>query len=366
MPRRYLFVRLTALGDIVFALEALASLRRAEPEAQVDWVVEDRWAGLLQAQADLGRHIIYPRKALQRALLRPWLWPGMLWQFGRHVRTLRAERYDAVLELQGNLKGGLHALLARADRKIGFAAPRAKELSWLCVRERVELPRPRPHREAEGRALVRQLLGEENAPSETPLLPESATAGQEARAWLEAQFGQIPESLVILAPGTSAFAAFKRWPAERYAQLAQQLLSEGHAVVVSAGPGERELALASGAEPEQPSGARLFDGAEHGLPTFLELLRRARVLVAADSAPLHLAQAVGTPCVALFGPKDPELYGPWRGHSEILRHPVPCAPCGLRSCPLPLCVRGVPAQQVAAAVQRVLRAACSSAKEPRA
>lgn len=355
MPAQYLIVRLTALGDLVFALEALAALRAAAPDARIDWVVEDRWEALLACHPGVQRRIVYPRRTLQRGLLRPWRWPGLVLQLGRHLRALRRERYDAVLELQGNLKGGLHALLARAERKIGFAAPRAREGSWRCVRERVAVPTPRPHREREGRLLVERLLGHATLPSPEALLPPQPEAATTLARWLEATFGAPRGPLVVLAPGTSAFAAFKRWPATRYRELATRLVATGHAVVVSAGPGERELALAAGARADGVPA--LFDGSEHGLPVYLELLRAATVLVAADSAPLHLAQAVGTPVVGLFGPKDPSVYGPWRGVRELLGYAVPCAPCGRRACPLPLCVQAVPSEAVFDAILRVREAA---------
>ena len=354
MPRRYLLIRLTALGDIIFALEALAALRAAEPDAEIDWVVEDRWRTILDACPGVDRAIVYPRRLLQRALLRPWLWPQALFAGLAHLRALRRHRYDAVLELQGNLKGGLHSLFAKATRKIGFAGPRARELSWLLVRERVELPRPRPHRVREGLALVEQLVGEPGPNEQGPLLPRSEEAATQAAAWLREHLGSDPHDLVVLAPGTSAFAAFKRWPTARFAELTEALLAEGRQVVISAGPGEEALAEACGAVREAAAGRPLlFAGGEHGLPVFLELLRFAGLVVAADSAPLHLAQAVGTPVVALFGPKDPSVYGPWREPAEVLRYSVPCAPCGRRDCALPMCVQGIPSEAVHDAVQRL-------------
>ncbi|PIE24075.1 MAG: hypothetical protein CSA62_04515 [Planctomycetota bacterium] len=348
MSRRYLLIRLTALGDIIFALEAFAALRAADPEAEIDWVVEDRWQTILGARPDLGRAIIYPRRLLQRALLRPWLWPKAVLALWAHCRELRRTRYDALLELQGNLKGGLHALLAKATRKIGFAGPRARELSWLFVQERVAVGRPRPHRVREGLQLVEQLLGKQGLqPSQQPLLPRSEASAAYLAEWLQQQFGTTPSQLVVLAPGTSVFAAFKRWPAARFAELAKALLAEGRQVVISAGPGEEALAEACGAlRGPAPGRPILFAGGEHGLPVFLELLRRARIVVAADSAPLHLAQATGTAVVGLFGPKDPSVYGPWRQPAILRRYPAACAPCGRRDCALPICVQGIPSEAV--------------------
>ncbi len=347
MPKSYLFLRLTALGDIVFALEALASLRASDPEARVDWLVEDRWAPFLSAVPGIREVLVYPRRALSRCLARPWLWPSLLLHLIRHLRRLRSRRYDCALDLQGNLKSGVQLFLLRAKRRIVFDAPRAREGSQRFGNERVPVPRQRWHRTQEGLALVRQAIDPStNRRGDSPEAPRCAqtkklihVADEERERVREEFLGSASDHkrLIVLAPGTSSFARFKRWPAEKFRALAELLAHEGKGVVISAGPGERELA--EQANPGNP--VRIFDGSERGPGDFLSLLAAADCLVAADSAPLHLAQAVGTPVVALFGPKDEAVYGPWRGVHRVLRHEVPCAPCGRRDCDAPLCVRGI-------------------------
>lgn len=353
--KRYLILRLSALGDILFALETLEALARAEPEARIDWLVEDRGRDLLRDDPRLDRLLVYERRALVHAIPRPWRWPGMLRRLVRHLRALRAERYDAVLDLHGNLKSGLHVLLARSPRKLGFAAPRAREASWLFYGQRIRVPDSLPHRADEGLSLAAAMLGRPLPRPEGSLLPVRAEARRRARTLLEEQ--PLREGpLVLLAPGTSRFAAFKRWPASSFRELAHGLVADGCRVLLSQGPGEAAL-VGSILDDELRPRVLVVDGAAEGLEVLIEVLREAEVCVAADSGPLHLAQAVGTPVVALFGPKDPARYGPRGGHSEVLRYPVPCAPCGLRSCPAPLCVQAIPAAEVRAAVHRILHEA---------
>ncbi|MEE2886992.1 MAG: glycosyltransferase family 9 protein, partial [Planctomycetota bacterium] len=152
---------------------------------------------------------------------------------------------------------------------------------------------------------------------------------------------------VILHPGTSRFAAFKRWPIQNFVELARRLRSQQISVAMSYGPGEIELfRTAKAAVPDLIE----IDGPSLGLLGLGQAMRQADVVVAADTGPLHIAAGVGTRVVALFGPKDSKLYGP-RGEGHlVLQHDVPCRPCKLRTCPSPQCVLGIQVQQVEHAV----------------
>ena len=160
--------------------------------------------------------------------------------------------------------------------------------------------------------------------------------------------------MLFRSPGTSAFATFKRWPVARFAQLAQRLTSRGLGVVVSHSPGEE--ALVAPITQAAPS-ARSIDGRQLGLRGLAGVLAAADLVVAADTGPLHIASALGTRVVALFGPKDARRYGPrafdGRSH-EVLAAEVPCRPCTRRDCASPQCVLGLDVDTVEAAVLRAL------------
>ena len=152
---------------------------------------------------------------------------------------------------------------------------------------------------------------------------------------------------VILHPGTSDFAAFKRWPIQKFVELAQRLQSDRMSVAMSYGPGEEELfRTAKAAIPELIE----INGPHLGLLGLGQAMRQADVVVAADTGPLHIAAGVGTQVVALFGPKDSQLYGPRGEGHRVLHHDVPCRPCKRRTCPSPQCVLGIEVQQVERAV----------------
>ena len=332
LPRggRILIIRLSALGDILFSLETVAALRRERPDVAIDFLVEDRFQKLLENHPQIDRVIVYPRRDRLRI-------PGSLLK-------LRRQRYDVALDLHGIQKSAMHMLFARARYKVGPSAPASREGAAFAYNKTVRMPTPAPHRAAIGHMLLKSI-----GLSGKPAAPAIATT-EPPISLLEG----LPNPRVLLHPGTSSFAAFKRWPSERFAELAQRLSARGIGVVVGYGPGEQELAAPTlSAAPK----SRAADGARLGLSGLAGTMQHCDVVVAADTGPLHLAAAVGTPCVAIFGPKDQNRYGP-RNHQtvqhELVIHNVPCRPCKRRSCATPQCVLGIDVDTVEAAVLRQL------------
>jgi lipopolysaccharide heptosyltransferase I len=330
---RVLIVRLSALGDVLFALETVAALHRARPDVRIEFFVEDRFAALLQDHPQLAAVHVYPRRTKLRIL------PNLV--------AMRRRRFDAILDLHGILKSAVQVRCLRAARRIGLAAPGAREGSQRFYDVVVPVPEPLPHRAELGYLLLRA-LGVDAEPA-APVLPVAPPPPD--------LLSDLPRPRVLLHPGTSSFATFKRWPVERFAELARRLAAEPLGLCVSFGPGERELAAPVLAA--APS-ARAVDGQALGLRGLAGALQQCDVVVAADTGPLHIAAAVGARCVALFGPKEPRRYGP-RAHGsrshELLYHDVPCRPCTRRDCASPQCVLGLDVDRVEAAVRRQLEAA---------
>ena len=327
---RVLLIRLSALGDVLFGLETLASLKRERPDLRCDFLVEDRFASALLDHPQIERLLLFPRRTKSRLF--------------RSLCELRRVRYEAVLDLQGNLKSALHTLCARGRRKLGYAAPAAREGAAWFYREKVKITDLTMHRAARGYELLKA-LGLSGAEAR-PVLPLPATPPD---LWNDA-----PRPRIVLHPGVSAFGAFKRWPAARYAQLLSRLVARGLTVAVSHGPGEAELAreVRGATEP-----VLSIDGGALGLVGLAAAYRAADVVVAADTGPLHLAAAAGTRVVALYGPKDARLYGPRGEGHQVLSHAVPCRPCTRRTCPSPVCVLGIEVTEVEAAVLETLTSA---------
>jgi lipopolysaccharide heptosyltransferase II len=330
---RVLIIRLSAIGDVLFTLPAYRALAAAYPGATIDWLVEDKAKSVLEGQG-LAQVIVYPRRELSLSW-RPSSWWRVARALARHARTLRATHYDVVLDFQSNLKSSLHFLLARGRRKIGYARGHGKEGHYLFAAETVEPRDQQQHRVAKALDLV-SVLG--CPPVPRPHLSLSEALRADAQARLQAHRDGGP--LVIMHPGTSAFGVFKRWPAERYARVASELvLRAGAQVLVTFGPGEEALADSVLAHVAPEARERVTRATF--LPSLLALaatIAGADLFIGSDSAPLVLASLVNTPSIALFGPKDPALYGPFAARVEVVRAGVPCSPCTRRQCPDVICM----------------------------
>ncbi len=352
---KLLVIRLSALGDVLFTLPAVHALLTARPQLAIDWVIEERAASLLDLYPGIRQRLIWRRSAMVREAKNPLRWPAAAAALVRHASALRRERYDAVLDFQGNLKSGAHALLARGARKLGFDRSHSKEASWLASRERVAPPPGPLHRIDLALALARAFAPELPllAPAPPLLVPAAASAFAEQE--LDA-LGLAKRPFAILHPGTSAFGAFKRWRPDRFANVADLLAKRlDLPTLVTYGPGEETLAAKVVANSKH--GATRMGPRTRSLPELAALLQRASVVVASDSAALHLAAFLGTPVVALFGPKDPRLYGPRFAPLEVVHTWLPCSPCTRRTCPDVLCMEEITVQQVFEAAQRLVQRA---------
>jgi lipopolysaccharide heptosyltransferase I len=331
-PRNVAVVRLSAFGDVVFALPAAAALRDAFPEARLSWIVEDRFAPLLRAVPDVDDVVPLPLRAWRRAGGSPAARAAALFALCASLRDLRRRRFDAVCDLQGNLKSGIVARLTGAPLRVGPARGETREPGWFFANRRVALGAAPLHQIERG---VRTAAALGFAPTyRRPRIGLPTASLAVADAFVDALPPGGP--LVVLHPGTSAFMPHKRWPAGRYAELARRLRDAvGARVVVSWGPDDRAflpelVAAADGAAVLAPD---LPDPLALGA-----LLRRAALVVGGDTGPVHWADALGAPVVALFGPTDPDLYGPFRRPERALSARVACAPCRFRGCPERLCL----------------------------
>lgn len=298
MPKAFL-VRLSAIGDVVHTLPALAALHRRGWET--GWIVEPPARPLLEGNPGLSR--LWPAPPA-----RPFAWGAAY----RVLAGLRAKEYDVALDFQGLWKSAAWARLSGAGRVIGLSREWRREPgSSVLLGEAAALPPGIDHVIDENLALLRPLGIDEVGAREFPL--PSTEAEREAIDRALAAIGLGP--FAILNPGGGW--PEKLWPAERFGALARGLRDRGLPSLVTWGPGEESLADRVAAASE--------GAARRAFPTtlrqYVELARRARLVVAADTGPLHLACAVGSPVVALFGPTDPARNGPFSPRDVIVRPP---------------------------------------------
>lgn len=333
--RRLLLIKPSSLGDIVHTMPTLAALRERFPQAEVTWLVKRQWAPLVDVIAGVD-HVCSVSEGV-----RGWL--------GR-VPALRRAGYDLVVDLQGLFRSGAMALLSGCSRRVGFAT--AREGSPLFYTQRVAVP-PAPMHAVDRYLLVAEALGA-TRPMEPRFEFIDRSGDRQALDTILSRAG-IARHQVWVAMNVSARWETKRWPPQHFAEVADRLAqAHGLAVVLIGGPAERPESLAVTAL-MRTKAIDLTGQTPVGL--LPGLLRRASLLVTNDSGPMHIAAAVRTPVVALFGPTDPVKTGPYGKGHVVLSHAVECRPCFRRDCarPVPLeCLTAVRPDQVVRAVEQHL------------
>jgi heptosyltransferase-1 len=276
-----LVVRLGAMGDILHALPAAASLKHSFPASPLTWVVENTWAPLLQNNSFIDRVI-----TLDRRHPRTWL---------ATVRELREERFSIAMDFQGLLKSAITASLARPDRIFGYSQQFVRErmAAWFYS-SRVSSAAVHivdRHLDIAAAAGAVNLLRSFPLPSGAPE-------------------GELPDGPFVLA---CPFAGWKgkQWPLESYVAVARELDRRwGVPLVLNGPPSERAALTQHGVHVHTSSIGGLIDGT-----------RRATAIIGVDSGPMHLAAALSKPGVAIFGPTDPARNGPYGGSLQVLRSP---------------------------------------------
>ena len=296
-PGSVLFVRLGAIGDVVNALIVATALREARPDVRIGWATHPLSLPLVEGHPAIDRVHIWKRA-------------GGLREFRRIGREVRDEHYEVAVDLQRLQKSALLARMSGARHILGFDRERSKELSWLWTRERIAPGPKREHMVLQYQRFL-PLLGvtDLTVRHAFPPAPEAATWAAELLA------GRGAPTILNL----GASKPDKRWPTASFRELAERLLAaEGESadrpLVLTGGPGDVDVAaeVADGLDIVNLAGAT-------SLLQVLELCKRARRMVSADTGPMHMCAAVGTPVVAIFGPSDASRTGPWGPGHVVLQ-----------------------------------------------
>ncbi|MDM7924364.1 MAG: lipopolysaccharide heptosyltransferase I [Pyrinomonadaceae bacterium] len=287
-----LFVKLSAIGDIIHALPSLAEVRRHFPEAEVSWVAESRSAELLRGNVLINNLIGIDTRSLRGGKVIEEL----LLDIGRQVRGLRKHKFDIAIDFQGLIKSAAVATLAGAPRRWGFARKDLREpASRFLLTDTVKIP-PVTHVVRKNLVLARTALGINDIPGpiEFPIF-----TADEHKAEAAAITEQAGERFAILNPAGGWVT--KLWNAEKFGTLADRIYEElGLTPVIAAGPSESELLERVLANSKTGKAVAV----QPTLKGFYELARRAAVYVGGDTGPTHLAIAAGAPVVGIFGPTE--------------------------------------------------------------
>jgi heptosyltransferase I len=340
---KILIVKLGSIGDIVHTLPSLAAIRKAMPDAEISWVVENRSAEILRGNELIDRLIDVDTRSLRSGKVVAEILP----RFREQFRALRRTRFDIAIDFQGLLKSAAIAKLSGAKTRYGFARGSLREpASRIFLTHGVEI---------EGQLnIVRKNLRlaaealKIPVPDENFAFPISTEPAHAREA--EQIAGKTGGDFVILNP--AAGWVTKMWPAANFGTLADVLWEKfGLTSIIAVGPQENDLAAAV----LDASRSGKASVAQASLKGYFELARRARVYVGADTGPMHLAVAAGTPVVGIFGPTEW-----WRNGSPnpadiaVERTDTGCrVDCHRRTCSNWICM-DISVETVAAAVAKRL------------
>jgi heptosyltransferase-1 len=322
---KYLLVRLGSLGDVIHAIPAAAALRAHDPSGQVDWLVDPRYADVVRMVRGVDR--VIPLDPRGDKL-------GLLVTLG----ALRRTRYDAVFDVQGLIKSAVLTWLVGAKRTFGLPSAHLREQAAQMFYTDTPDIGEVTHVIDKGLALVANVGAKAVAPSFPLDVPVSGPTREVV--------ARHRSGFALLNPG--AAWPNKQWPADRFGALAVHLRAEHQLPsVVLWGPSERDRAQQVVAASD---GAAIL-APETRITDIFAMAQAARLVVSGDTGPLHIACAVGTPVVALFGPTSAGRNGPWSLDDRVIARTSECECLYQRQCGRATrCIDGIPTSEVAAAV----------------
>ncbi len=337
--RKVLVIRLRSIGDTVLATPALFALKRFLPQAKIHVLLEDWVAPLIEGSPLVDRVISIPRHGNSAR--------------ARVARELHRLGYDVVFNLHGGTTATFLARASGATHRVGYGHYQYARLhNHVAPAPQQIWARPVLHSVEQQLALI----GWTGVPV-TDRPATQLTVTENAKRMISAKLAahkindQAP--LAIIHP--AAALETKRWPTEKFARIAEAITTRGFTPIAIASAQERHVLESLAAE----TSARVIPFENLSLPEVTALAARARLVVGNDSGIAHIATAVNTPCVVIFGSSNVAHWRPWTTNaSEVVREELPCQPCHGYFCAefdKPECILRVPVERVVAALDRVLK-----------
>lgn len=356
--RRVLVIKLRHHGDVLLSAPVFSVLKARAPQAEIDALVYADTAAMLS---------LHPAIASVHSIDRNWKKLGPLaqaraeWQL---LQTLRSRHYDLVVHLTEHPRG---AWIKRLTGARWAVAPevRGRGRFWQSAFTHfIGAPKNALRHTVERNLDALRRIGIYPAPAERRVTLVPGPDAEARVGGLLADLGVGDGDFVHVHPASRWH--FKCWPAEKMAAVIEHLQRAGHRVVLSAAPDAAESAMIAAIQSHLAQPAMSLAG-QLSLKELAALSRRARLFVGVDSAPMHIAAAMGTPCVALFGPSGDREWGPWqtpageaaprRAHRVVVSDVHPCRPCGIDGCgggKVSDCLVALPVTRVAGAIDEIL------------
>ena len=328
--QRLLIIRLSSIGDVTHALPLSAALHEAFPNLEITWIVEEMSAEIVTGNPTLQEVIVVPRSRWKQGR---WRSPQVWREYFAFMKALRARNFDVTLDLQGYAKSALMALATGAKHRYGWW--RLRDGSNLVSHS---LPRrPQSLHRVDWFLDVGRAFGADPKRVTFPFaIPEAAQSRVEALLTTGGLYSQKPYAVLNCAVGDQT----RRWGAQRYAEVAQKLAQRFGLPSVLIGSSKDSplceevsaLALEDGKWPSEVIAPFSLAG-QTSLKELAAMLKGCTVHICGDTGSAHIAAAVECPVVALYGPTDPAMAGPWGQSDHVLSHRELCAAtCSVQQC----------------------------------
>lgn len=329
------------VGDAVMSVAALREVRRLFPNSHVTVVSKPGTADVFAGSDYIDDVLVYERSSLK--------------SFFDQVQVWKQRGFDLALLFQNAFEAAAISFIARVPLRVGYATERRA----LLLSHAVSVPQWKSERHeifyyVNLVAELEKLLRGSSQPSSSPDFGISVSDNQkrQARTLVLERGAEPARPLVLLCPG-SVNSRAKRWPAERYAELADQFADTGATVALIGAPGELDVSQTVAALTRRPP---LVLTGQTSVSEVIALVSIADILITNDTGPAHIGAAAGTPTLVIFGPTNPLTTSPFGPAGEIIRQPPECAPCMLRDCPIDhRCMTAIAPEQVFDRAQRVMR-----------
>lgn len=319
---KILIIKLGALGDVINTFPVVVTLKQ-NLDAEIHWLVAPLSYPLVHNHSCVDRAIIFDKTKGRKAM-------------AGAIKAMRETRYDIAIDLQRILKSGLLCMAARSKRKIGFNKERCKEFSRLFPFERIAKSNPQAHMLTQYLEFAEHL----GISCGTPRWKIPRSSGP---------LPALPHDFLVLNIGATKPA--NRWANDNFAVLAEEASKTfGLVPVLTGGPEDMENAR----KIKEKSRTDILDlTGRTTIPELVEVLARARCVISCDTGPMHLACALGTKLIALFGPSNPDRTGPFKG--VVIQKPQACTPCNKKHCKIPLCMQAITPGDVMESISLILR-----------
>jgi lipopolysaccharide heptosyltransferase I len=354
---RILIVKLSSIGDVVHALPALTTLRTYYPNAYIAWAVEENAFDILVGNPDLNEIILVERKKMSR-WFKTGHWLNGWKEITKLKQRLRSKQFDISIDLQGLARSAFIVYLANAKKKIGCYEMR--ELSYVFSapsHSKIRNPQSTIRNSTPVHAVDRSLIALQALDKNIkPLIgfPILLTDAEHQFAKDFLRQNQIAETETLIGINLGASNPLKLWQQEKFAALIDQLINKEHyRVILLGGPSDRSFAKGVCSL----LNSNPFDAVgKTSLKQLAALTQHCDIVVSGDTAPLHIAAAMGTPVVAIFGPGDPNRTGPYPDKKIILWKNLECSPCfQKKKCNYKLkCMQQITVEEVITAIQNLL------------